>query len=76
MSREAATHTDWEFYRRLRDLGRFGMVIPEMLARYRVRPESLMRTWGDDTVERGWRESRDRRIERQVEWEEVPGDGS
>jgi hypothetical protein len=73
---EAATHTDWEFYRRLRDLGRFGMVVPEMLARYRVRPESLMRTWGDDTLERGWRESRDRRIERQVEWEGVPGDGN
>ena len=74
--REAATHTDWEFYRRLRDLGRFGMVIPEMLARYRIRPGSLMRTWGDDTVDRGWREGRDRRIERQVEWEGVPGDGS
>ena len=71
--REAATHTDWEFYRRLRDLGRFGTVVPEMLARYRVRPESLMRTWGDDTVERGWRESRDRRIERQVEWEGSAG---
>jgi glycogen synthase len=73
---QAATHTDWEFYRCLRDLGRFGMVVPEMLARYRVRPESLMRTWGDDTVERGWRESHDRRIERRVEWEGVPGDGS
>ena len=35
-----------------------------------------MRPWGDDTVERGWRESRDRRIERQVEWEGVPGDGN
>ena len=28
--REAATHTDWEFYRRLRDLGRFGLVVPEI----------------------------------------------
>ena len=73
---EATTHTDWEFYRRLREQNRFGMVIPEQLARYRVRPESLMRSWSIDTVEKGWWESRDRRVRRQIEWEGAPSDGS
>jgi len=36
---------DWEFYRRLREDGRFGAVIPERLARYRVVPGSLQRSF-------------------------------
>lgn len=32
---------DWEFYRRLREDGRFGAVIPALVANYRVRPDSL-----------------------------------
>src|SRR5262249_44108603 len=33
---EASPYGDWELYRRLREDGRFGAVIPERLGRYRV----------------------------------------
>lgn len=72
---EATTHTDWEFYRRLREENRFGMVIPEPLARYRVRPGSLMRSWSAETLGRGWLETTDRRIRRRTDWEGVPESG-
>ena len=72
---EATTHTDWEFYRRLREENRFGMVIPEPLARYRVRAGSLMRTWSAEALDRGWLETTDRRIRRRTTWEGVPENG-
>ena len=37
---------DWELYRTLRADGRFGAVIPEQLAKYRVHGDSLMRSFG------------------------------
>jgi glycosyltransferase involved in cell wall biosynthesis/GT2 family glycosyltransferase len=65
---EGATHADWEFYRRLRDQGRFGVVIPEKLARYRVRPKSLMRSWTGDFRVRTRAEMRDRRLREKHRW--------
>jgi glycogen(starch) synthase len=60
-------HGDWNLYRRLRDRGLYGAVIPELLARYRVHPDSMLRTTGG-LHERGWQESCDwRRLER-TQW--------
>jgi hypothetical protein len=40
-SEELTSYEDWAFYRRLRAAGRFGVVIPERLLRYRVRDDSM-----------------------------------
>ena len=40
-SEELTSFEDWAFYRRLREAGRFGVVIPERLLRYRVREDSM-----------------------------------
>ncbi|HEX6667051.1 MAG TPA: glycosyltransferase [Solirubrobacterales bacterium] len=61
-------HADWELYRWLRQEGRFGAVIPERLARYRIRPESLLRGHGEELLEWGWNESRNRNYARRVRW--------
>jgi hypothetical protein len=63
-----AIHSDWELYRALREAGRFGTVIPEALARYRVLPSSLMRAHSPRTQERGWNEARGRRLLRAGSW--------
>jgi glycogen(starch) synthase len=46
-SDEIATHDDWLFYRQLARAGLHGVVIPERLVRYRVRPNSLTAAVGD-----------------------------
>ncbi|HEY1356037.1 MAG TPA: glycosyltransferase [Solirubrobacterales bacterium] len=65
---EAAGVSDWDFYRRLHEQGRFGLVIPEKLARYRVRPDSLMRSWAARVQARSKSEMKDRRIRRRYRW--------
>ncbi|HEY7255340.1 MAG TPA: glycosyltransferase [Solirubrobacterales bacterium] len=65
---EGATHADWEFFRRLRDEGRFGLVIPEKLIRYRVRPDSLMRSWTGRIRAQTRAEMEDRRIRAAFTW--------
>ncbi len=65
---EASTHTDWELYRRLREDRRFGMVIPERLARYRFAAGSLTRSFTYELQRRAWEEARDRRIRRRTRW--------
>jgi glycosyltransferase involved in cell wall biosynthesis len=65
-------HADWELYRWLRAEGRFGVVVPELLARYRVRPGSLLQAHGEQIQERGWRAGQDRNRQRRVRW--VAGD--
>ena len=42
---EAGMTVDWELYRTLRDDGRYGAVIPELLGRYRVRRGSISRAF-------------------------------
>ncbi|MBA3867473.1 MAG: glycosyltransferase [Solirubrobacterales bacterium] len=61
-------HSDWELYRWLRQEGRFGAVIPECLARYRIRPGSLLRGHGEELQALGWTESRDRNRHRRMQW--------
>lgn len=71
---EGSMHSDWELYRWLRASGRFGAVIPERLARYRVLPDSLMRGYSDELQDRSWKESEERIGLHAVRWTaEVPG---
>jgi glycogen(starch) synthase len=64
----AVIYSDWEFYRALREAGRFGTVIPERLARYRVLGSSLQRAHGIEMQRRGWDEARGRRQLRATRW--------
>jgi len=64
----AVIYSDWEFYRVLRDAGRYGVVIPERLARYRVLPSSLQRAHGRQLQRRGWEEARERRLLGRTQW--------
>jgi len=65
---EGSMHSDWELYRWLRARGRFGAVIPERLARYRILPDSLMRGYSDVLQNRSWRESEERIDLHAVRW--------
>jgi glycosyltransferase involved in cell wall biosynthesis len=58
----AVIYSDWEFYRSLRDAGRYGTVIPERLVRYRVLSSSLQRAHDMTMQRRGWDEARGRRL--------------
>ncbi|HEU4739166.1 MAG TPA: glycosyltransferase [Solirubrobacterales bacterium] len=65
---EGSMHSDWELYRWLRANQRFGAVIPERLARYRVLPDSIMRGYSDELQGRSWRESEERIALHAVRW--------
>lgn len=67
-AREGSMHSDWELYRWFRQEGRYGTVIPERLARYRVLPDSLMRGYSDRLQARSWNESRERIGLQAVRW--------
>lgn len=67
-------YSDWAFYRALREEGRFGVVIPEYLARYRVLPSSLMHAHSPSVQWRGWNEARARRALQGTRWT-ADGDG-
>ncbi|HEU5062373.1 MAG TPA: glycosyltransferase [Solirubrobacterales bacterium] len=56
---DMAVHSDWTLYRRLRARGEYGAVIPELLARYRVRPDSLLRMHDEWLHHRTWEEGSD-----------------
>lgn len=64
----SAMQPDWEFYRCLREDGRFGAVIPQRLARYRVRPDSVTASPGPEFRRRSWVEVRSRRRKRAIRW--------
>jgi hypothetical protein len=64
----AIIYSDWELYRRLRDEGRFGVVIPEPLGRYRYLRSSLQRAHSLEMQQRGWEEARTRRVLRATRW--------
>ncbi|MDQ3726199.1 MAG: glycosyltransferase [Actinomycetota bacterium] len=65
---QVAIHSDWLLYRRLRAQGQYGAVIPERLARYRVHPDSLLRSHDERLHERSWNEGRDRRRMEETRW--------
>ncbi|HSS43131.1 MAG TPA: glycosyltransferase [Solirubrobacterales bacterium] len=58
---------DWELYRRLREDGRYGAVIPALEANYRVRPGSVSRSAAGDLHARSWDETLSRRRLRELE---------
>lgn len=64
----AAMQSDRELYRHLREDGRFGAVIPELLARHRVRPDALSTVNPLSLHERTWDEARTRRKKRAIRW--------
>lgn len=57
---------DWEFYRRLREDGRLGAVIPWPAANYRVRPDSLSALAVGDLHALSWDEALSRRRTREL----------
>jgi glycosyltransferase involved in cell wall biosynthesis len=57
----AGLTVDWELYRTLRDDGRYGAVIPELLGRYRVRGDSMSRSFAVEARERAHSEGLSRR---------------
>jgi glycosyltransferase involved in cell wall biosynthesis len=63
----ASIHADWHLYRRLRERGEYGAVIPELLARYRVHPDSLLRAHDQSLHLRSWAEGRG--------WRRLDGEG-
>lgn len=67
-SPDAAMHADWLLYRRLRERGEYGAVIPERLARYRVHPDSLLRRHDEVLHRRNWQEARDWRKLEETRW--------
>jgi glycogen synthase len=60
--------SDWELYRRLREDGLFGAVIPERLARYRVLAGSLLRAHPTHIHRRSLAESVSRRELGRTRW--------
>ncbi|MGH3049195.1 MAG: hypothetical protein ACRDLK_03480, partial [Gaiellaceae bacterium] len=58
---KAGLTVDWELYRTLRDDGRHGAVIPELLGRYSVRGGSMSRSFAVEARERAHSEGLSRR---------------
>jgi glycosyltransferase involved in cell wall biosynthesis len=58
---DAVLMADWELYRRLREDGRFGAVIPALEANYRMRPGSVSHLAVGDLHARAWDEALSRR---------------
>jgi glycogen synthase len=63
---EGVLMADWELYRRLREGGRFGAVIPALEASYRVRPDSLSHLAVGDLHAVSWDEALSRRRRRML----------
>jgi glycosyltransferase involved in cell wall biosynthesis len=63
-----AAMADWALYRVLRDDGWIGTVIPEQLARYRVRPDSVSHVLAGRTHALAWDETLSTRQARRTRW--------
>ena len=59
---------DWLLYRRLRERGEYGAVIPERLVKYRVHPDSMLRASDRRLHARSWEEGWDWRRLAAVRW--------
>lgn len=56
---QQALQGDWLLYRHLREHGEYGAVIPERLVRYRIHPDSNLRSSDQRLHARSWEEGRD-----------------
>ncbi len=65
---ELTSYEDWFHFRELHHAGLFGDVVPERLFRYRVRPDSMLRTVGLRQEAVLHAEMHARTIERSVPW--------
>jgi glycogen(starch) synthase len=65
---QAPISSDWALYRVFKDDGRFGAVIPERLARYRVRDDSLSGSTAAAAQTLSWDEAIALRRARRVQW--------
>lgn len=65
---QAPISSDWALYRVFKDDGRFGAVIPEQLARYRVRGDSLSGSTAAAAQKLSWDEVITFRRARRVQW--------
>ncbi|MFL5825736.1 MAG: glycosyltransferase [Thermoleophilaceae bacterium] len=68
-SDELTSYEDWFLYRELHDAGHYGVVLPERLIEYRVRPESMLRQIGSPSVATIYEEMNAHLRERAVKWE-------
>jgi glycogen synthase len=67
-SRDLTSYEDWLLYYDLHRAGYYGAVIPERLFRYRVRPDSMMRTDGRPQMNMIFDEIRAHVRENEVQW--------
>lgn len=65
---QAPISSDWALYRVFKDDGRFGAVIPEQLARYRIRGDSLSGSTAAAAQTLSWDEVVTFRRARRVQW--------
>lgn len=65
---DLTSYEDWLLYRELARAGHHGAVVPERLFRYRVRPESMMRTEGSVRTEMIVNEITAHLRESEVQW--------
>jgi glycogen synthase len=71
-SDELTSYEDWFLYRELHEAGHYGVVLPERLFEYRVRPESMLRKVGAPSMGTIFEEMNAHVREREVRWERVP----
>jgi glycogen(starch) synthase len=67
-SHDLTSYEDWSLYRDLGENGYEGIIIPERLFRYRIRPESMFRQIGMPKAERLKREIDTHLTEGRIEW--------
>jgi glycosyltransferase involved in cell wall biosynthesis len=67
----AGMASDWALYRVLKDDGRLGAVIPERLARYRVRADSLSKEVAAESHTLSWDETLSSRRARMLQWTKI-----
>jgi glycosyltransferase involved in cell wall biosynthesis len=72
-SDELTSYEDWFLYLELHDTGHFGVVLPERLIEYRVRPESMLRTIGAPSMAMIFDEINAHLRERATRWEVARG---
>jgi glycogen synthase len=67
-SQDLTSYEDWQFYQQLHLDGRYGLVVPERLFRYRVRATSMTREVGSRKLGRLAGELDAHRNERTIQW--------
>jgi glycosyltransferase involved in cell wall biosynthesis len=72
-SDELTSYEDWFLYLELHEAGHYGVVVPERLIEYRVRPESMLRKVGSPSMALIFDEINAHVRERAMRWEEAVG---